>query len=408
MSLQLTINSLGAKGDGVAEMDGIPVFVPFALPGERVDVERHGERLSLLDVIDPSKERQKAPCPHFGVCGGCDLQHAAPDLYARYKRDLVIEAFASRGIEADVGALVPCAPASRQRAVFSGTRNGNRIVFGFFEQQTNVIAEIETCLVAVPEIAARLADFKGLALIVADRKRSMRMAVTATATGFDIALSDTAKLTEGMRQSILAFSLRRDFARVTLDSEVIVETRKPTILVGDIPVAPAPGGFLQAVASAEEAMANIVCDHLWPAKTTMDLFSGLGTFALRLAARSAVHAVETEATALAALDLAKRSAQGLKPITTERRDLYRRPVTAREISKVDGVVFDPPRAGAEMQARELAASSVKRIAAVSCNPATLARDARILIDGGYRLTSVTPIDQFLWSHHVEAIALFER
>ncbi|MBC8128723.1 MAG: class I SAM-dependent RNA methyltransferase [Rhizobiaceae bacterium] len=408
MTLEVTIDSLGAKGDGVAFASGAPLFVPFALPGERVTVDREGARAALVSVLDASNERQDAPCPHFGRCGGCDLQHAAPPLYADFKRNLVTDAFASRGIEAEVGELIPCEPASRRRAVFSGARTGNRITFGFFEQQTNHVAEIDVCLVVVPEIAARLADFKGLALIVADKKRPMRMAVTATATGLDIALSETAKLTEGMRQSILAFSLRRDFARVSLEGEVIVETRKPTIRISDIAVSPSAGGFLQAVASAEAAMAGLVAEHLAPAKATMDLFSGIGTFALRLAAKSSVHAVETEADALAALDLAKRGAQGLKPITMERRDLFRRPVTARELNKVDGLVFDPPRAGAEMQAREIAASTVKRVAAVSCNPATLARDARILLDGGYRLVTVTPIDQFLWSHHVEVVALFER
>ena len=234
------------------------------------------------------------------------------------------------------------------------------------------------------------------------------MSVTATAAGLDIALSDTAVLTDGLRQSVLAFSLRRDFARVALDGEIVVEARRPSIMLGTVSVAPPPGSFIQAVPSAEDAMAALVEGHLAGAKRTADLFCGIGTFAFRLAAGSAVHAVESEADALLALDAARRGAAGLKPITTERRDLFRRPVTAKELAKFEGVVFDPPRAGAEMQARELAASKVARVAAVSCNPATLARDVRLLLDGGFRLRSVTPIDQFLWSHHVEAVALLER
>lgn len=405
----LTIDGLGAKGDGVARgPGGEPLFVPFTLPGERVAVERIGSRLAVERILEAAPDRQVPPCPHFGVCGGCDLQHASEPLYRSFKHDLVADAFARSGVDAAVEPLVPCLPNSRRRAVFSGMREGNRIVFGFFEQQSNRVADINVCFVVVPEIAARLSDLKGLALIVADRKRPMRMSVTATPAGLDIALSDTAKLTENMRQSILAFSLRRDFPRVTLDDEIIVETRKPTISVGGIAVSPPPGAFLQAVASAEEAMAALVTEHLAPCKATADLFCGIGTFALRLAASSAVLAVETDARALEALDQARRGIPGLKQITTERRDLFRRPVTARELAKCSGLVFDPPRAGAEAQVREIVASKVKRVAAVSCNPTTLARDARILVDGGFRLTRVTPIDQFLWSHHVEAVALFER
>ena len=409
MSLHLTIDGLGAKGDGVARgAGGEPLFVPFALPGERIAVERIGARLSIGTILETSPERQIPPCPHFGICGGCDLQHASEPLYRGFKRDLVVDAFARSGIETEIAELVPCLPNTRRRAVFSGMREGNRIVFGFFEQQTNRVADINVCLVVVPEIAARLADLKGLALIVADRKRPMRMSVTATSSGLDIALSDTAKLTESMRQSILAFSMRRDFPRVTLDGEVIVETRKPTLSIGGIAVAPPPGAFIQAVASAEEAMAALVTEHLLPCKATADLFCGIGTFALRLARTSSVLADETPANALAALDQGRRGVPGLKQITAERRDLFRRPVTARELAKVTGLVFDPPRAGAETQVREIVLSKVSRVAAVSCNPATLARDARILIDGGFKLISVTPIDQFLWSHHVEAVALFER
>ena len=169
-----------------------------------------------------------------------------------------------------------------------------------------------------------------------------------------------------------------------------------------------PGAFLQAVASAEAAMAEVALPHFGKAKQVADLFCGIGTFTLRLARRHQVHGVEFDSPALAALDQARRGIPGLKPVTTERRDLFRRPMTTKELNRFDGVLFDPPRAGAEAQCRELAKSTVKRVAAVSCNPASLARDAAILIEGGYKLLSVTPIDQFLWSHHVEAIALFER
>jgi 23S rRNA (uracil1939-C5)-methyltransferase len=409
MSLTLSIEELGAKGDGIATgPGGAPVYVPFTLPGERVTGEVSGARARLLAIETPSRSRVEPPCPHFGICGGCDLQHAETSLYRSFKRDLVIAALKSRGIEAEVSPLVVVPPASRRRAVFSGLRESNRIAFGFFEALSNRIVPIETCLVVVPEIERRLKDLRSLALIVADRRGPMRMVVTASDVGFDIALSDTAKATEALRQSIVAFALRQDFARVTLDGETVVETRRPSIDVARITVPLPPGGFLQASAEAEEAMASLVTRHLAGSKAVADLFSGIGTFALRLARSSAVHAVETDASALASLDAGRRKAQGLKPVTTERRDLFRRPMTAKELSRYEGVVFDPPRAGAEAQCHELALSKVRRVAAVSCNPATLARDLRILIDGGFRLLSVTPIDQFVWSHHVEAVALLER
>ncbi|KQT54712.1 RNA methyltransferase [Aureimonas sp. Leaf454] len=409
MTLTLEIDELGAKGDGVATgPENAPLYVPFTLPGERVEAERSGARAKLLRIELASKDRVEPPCPHFGICGGCDLQHADDALYRDFKRRLVVSALKSRGIETEIAPLVTIPPATRRRAVFSGLREGNRIVFGFFEALTNRIVPIETCLVVVPEIERRLNDLRSLALIVADRKGPMRMVVTASDVGFDIALSETAKATEALRQSIVAFALRQDFARVTLDGETVMETRRPTVDVARITVPLPPGGFLQASAQAEEAMASLVTRHLAGSKAVADLFSGIGTFALRLARSSAVHAVETDALALASLDAARRKAQGLKPLTTERRDLFRRPMTAKDLSRFEGVVFDPPRAGAEAQCHELALSKVRRVAAVSCNPATLARDLRILLDGGFRLVGLTPIDQFVWSHHVEAVALLER
>jgi 23S rRNA (uracil1939-C5)-methyltransferase len=367
-----------------------------------------GARGRLVLVETPSPRRVEPPCPHFGTCGGCDLQHADAALYRAYKRDLVVSALASRGIETEVAPLVPGRRGTRRRAVFSGMKDGNRIDFGFFGALTNTIVPIETCLVVVPEIARRLSDLRALALLVAGRATPMRMVVTASDVGFDISLSDTAKITDTLRQSIVAFALRQDFARVTVGDETIVETRRPTIDVARSTVPLPPGGFLQATAEAEEAMSALVTRHLAGSKSVADLFAGIGTFGLRLARTSAVHAVESEEKALASLDAARRKSQGLKPVTTERRDLYRRPMTAKELSRFQGVVFDPPRAGAEAQVHELALSKVRTVAAVSCNPATLARDLRVLVDGGFRLLGVTPIDQFHWSHHVEAVALLER
>ncbi|GGE14563.1 putative RNA methyltransferase R00878 [Aureimonas endophytica] len=405
----LTIASLGAKGDGVAEAEGSPVFVPFALPGETVRVAPRGQnRADPVEILAASPERQAPPCPHFGTCGGCDLQHASDGLYRRFKRDLVVEAFAMRGLAPEVGELVPCAPRSRRRAVFTAKRGPEGVAFGFHARQSESIVPIEVCHVVVPAIETRLGALRRLANLLVGRKDELRLTVAATETGLDIAAEGAAKIEETRRKEIVAFALKQDFARLSIGGEILVESRRPSLTLGAVTVEPPPGAFLQAVVSAEEAMAERVLAHLAGAKQVADLFAGLGTFALRLARKSAVRAFEAEAPALAALDRARRASPGLRPVAIERRDLFRRPVTERELAAFGGVVFDPPRAGAEAQSRQLAGSKVARIAAVSCNPATLARDCRILVDGGYRLLAVTPIDQFLWSHHVEAVALLER
>ncbi|KAB0680284.1 class I SAM-dependent RNA methyltransferase [Aureimonas leprariae] len=409
MRTEVAIEALGAKGDGVARLGGEPVFVPFALPGERVVVESAGARSAPVEILERSPERQEPPCPHFGACGGCDLQHTGDALYRRFKRGLVVDAFASQGLEAPIAELVPCRPATRRRAVFAGARTGGGgFAFGFHERRSERIVPLHVCHVVVPAIAARLEALGRLASLIAPRRGEVRLTVTATDGGLDLAAADAGKLDERQRRNVLSFALAQDFARLTVNGETIVEARRPRVAVGTVAVEPPPGAFLQAVPSAEDAMAKLVLEHLAKSKQVADLFAGIGTFALRLAERSTVRAYESDAPALAALDKARRAAPKLRPVAFERRDLFRRPVTAKELASFDGAMFDPPRAGAEAQSREFAASKLPRIAAVSCNPATLARDCRILVDGGYRVLSVTPIDQFLWSHHVEAVALLER
>jgi 23S rRNA (uracil1939-C5)-methyltransferase len=199
-----------------------------------------------------------------------------------------------------------------------------------------------------------------------------------------------------------------DLARVCWDGEPVAMRRAPWLPMGKARVVPPPGAFLQATAEGEAALVAAVGQIVGDAARVLDLFAGCGTFALPLAERAQVVAVEGEAAMLAALGLAARGVPGLRPVRTVARDLFRRPLLPVELAAADAVVIDPPRAGAEAQARELAASRVARIAAVSCNPASFARDARILIAGGYRLEWVQPIDQFLWTGHVELVAAFTR
>lgn len=403
----LRIDELGAQGDGIVNTPGNPLYVPFALPGELVTagVEKH--RATLLSVLEPSPQRVAPASPHFGLCGGCAIQHLAAEPYAQWKRDKVVRALRSRGIDAEVEALVRCPPASRRRITLTARAIGGRAVLGFNAAQSHDIVEIEECPVAVPQITAALGDLRALAGLVATGNKPFRITVTATETGLDLAIADLQRLDERRRQRAIEFVLARGFARLSIGGEAIVEREKPVVLFGDVPVVLPPGGFLQATMHAEKAMADLVMNWMQGARYVLDLFAGSGTFALRLARNARVHAVEGDGEALAALGQAAKKASSLKPVTSERRDLFDRPVLARELASFDGLVFDPPRAGAEAQCRQIARARIKRIAAVSCNPGTLGRDLALLVEGGYRVRRIVPIDQFLWSPHVEVVALLE-
>ncbi|WEX07834.1 class I SAM-dependent RNA methyltransferase [Chelativorans sp. AA-79] len=409
MSVRLTIDALGAQGDGVAHTPEGPVYVPFALPGEEVLAHVEKQRGTLLAVEKPSPVRVDPASPHFGVCGGCSVQHMAPAAYAEWKREKVVRALRTRGLPENVESLVLCPPASRRRVTFTARAAGGRALLGFNAAQSHRIVEIESCPVAAPQIVAALPDLRALAALIAMGPKPFHVTVTATRTGLDIATEGAAeRLGERKRRQAVDLVLARGFARLSVGGEVLVERERPVVLFGDVPVAVPAGGFLQAAEQAEQAMAGLVTAHLKGAKHVADLFAGSGTFALRLARESRVHAAEGDAAALAALEEAAKRAIGLKPVSVEKRDLFNRPLSAKDLDRFDGLVFDPPRAGAEAQCRQIARSTVARVAAVSCNPGTLARDLAILVEGGYGVVSITPIDQFLWSPHVEVVALLER
>lgn len=408
MTNRFEIARLGAHGDGIADTQSGPVFIPFALPGETVTAAREKDRAMLLAVLEPSPQRVEPACRHFTECGGCAIQHLEDAAYREWKRGLVVHALKTRGIDAPVAELVSCPPHSRRRAAFTARKTEGGVLLGYNRALSNVVIDIEECPVLLPSIVAAAKTLRLLAGIIGHVPGPFRMLVTATDSGLDVAAYDCGKPSDSTRRLATEFVLRNGLARLSIDGEIIVEPVKPTMVFGTATVTPPPGAFVQAVAQAEEAMVSIVSGHLRKAKKVADLYSGCGTFSLRLATQSEIHAVEGDAPALAALDRGFRFASGLKRVTVERRDLERRPVTFKELNAFDGIVLDPPRAGAEDQCKQIARSDVPLVAAVSCNPATLARDLRILIDGGYALKSVTPIDQFLWSPHVEAVALLEK
>ena len=408
MNARFTITRLGSQGDGVAETETGELFIPFTLPGETVTAAREKDRATLMSVLEASPLRIDPACRHFTECGGCAIQHLEAEAYHRWKRDKVAHALNSKGITCDIDALVPCAPQTRRRVVFTARRSEAGMLLGFVRALSSEIISIEECPISLPEIVAMLDRLRALAELVCATTKSFRMTVTVTGSGLDVAVHEFGKLGENQRRVASNFVIAQGLARLSIDGEIIIEPKKPVVLFGSVAVAVPPGAFLQATEAAEQAMADIVGRHLARAKKIADLFAGCGSFALRLAAKSEVHAVEGDAAALSALDRAFRFASGLKRVTSERRDLFRRPLTFKELNAFDGVVFDPPRAGAEDQSKQIARSDVPLVAAVSCNPVTLARDLRILVDGGYALKSLTPIDQFLWSPHVEAVALLEK
>ena len=406
----LTIDRLGHLGDGVADTPVGPVFVPGALPGETVRGAVVAGRMPGATLGETSAARVAPVCPHFGTCGGCVMQHASGSLMAAWKADLVVAALAARGLEAHVRTVITSPPGARRRVVLAGRRTRKGVLVGFHGRADDTLVPIETCPVADPTIAAALPLCAEIVGLVASRKGEVRLSVTVSAAGLDIDIGGAKPLDGPLRVQLSALAARGDLARLSCAGEPVVTRRPPVHRMGRARVVPPPGGFLQATAEGEAALVAAVKEAVGGARRVVDLFAGSGTFALPLAEQASVHGVEGDGAALAALAAGWRAAapEGLKPVTTERRDLFHNPLRAEALKPYDAAVIDPPRAGAEAQTVQLATAPLGRIAAVSCNPATFARDARVLVNAGWRLVWVQPIDQFLWSPHVELAALFER
>ncbi|HVY19900.1 MAG TPA: TRAM domain-containing protein [Bauldia sp.] len=409
MAETVTIAALGHGGDGIADTAAGRVFVPYTLPGETVEIEAgEGERAALLRVVTPSADRVAAVCPNFGKCGICALEHMARPAYLAWKREQVVAAFAQRGVEADVAAMVPIAAGSRRRAIFSAVRTPKGVVLGFHARTSKTIVDIDACSVLVPGIVAKLPLLKKIVTVALSRWKPARVTVFLADNGLDIAIADAGKPDQTMLGKLGDFGRDPDIARLTVDGVEVFRNRAPEFAAGPATLFPVPGGFTQAAKAAEEALAEIVVNDVGSASPVADLFAGIGTFTFRLAAHAPVTAVEGDAALVAAIDFAAKRAKGVRKVASVRRDLFANPLAPAELDKFGAVVFDPPAAGAKAQAEMLAKSKVATVVAVSCNPATLARDARILIDGGYRLNRVVPVDQFLFSAEIEAVATFTR
>jgi len=407
--LEVEIARLGSGGDGVAEGSGGPIYVPFTLPGERVVItlDKGGDRGSLLDVLAPSPDRIAPVCPYFGACGGCALQHMERSAYLAWKREQVATALKARGLAPEIEEVRPVPLGSRRRAVLALGRGKDGAVLGYRRARSHDLIDVAACPVLVSRIANSLTKLKQALVPLLGGKREARVTVTETESGLDILL-------EGARPSpasLGAFARRAaalGVARLSAGEESIALGGTPEVDLSGAKVKLPPGAFHQASREAEGEMVVLVREGVEGAKRIADLFAGLGTFTFALARTSAVDAYEADEAALAALAEAARRTPKLKPVRTFGRDLFRSPLSAKELDPHDAVVFDPPRAGAAAQAEALAKSRVPALVAVSCNPGTLARDLRILVDGGYRITRVVPVDQFLFSPHIEVVAHLER
>ncbi len=405
----LDIVRLGAQGDGIADTASGAVFVPYALPGEYVRADVSDGRGRLLEVLTPSAQRIQPVCQHFSHCGGCALQQMERNAYLAWKRQLVVDAFAARGIDAPVAPVAGEGLGARRRATFAARRTGRGAIVGFHEARGNEIVDLQVCPVTAPEIVQALPGLRTLIEPLLTRRGEARLVVTLATNGIDLAIEGVrSDLPADVRERLAREASALKLARVSIGADTLYQVAEPVIRLGTAAVVPPPGAFLQAAIGAEAEMVRLVTSAMPKAKRIADLFCGLGTFTFPLAASTQVLAVDGDRQAIAALEAAVKRNPGLKPIRSKVRYLFREPLSVKELEPFNAVVFDPPRAGAAAQAAMLAKSKVAVIAGVSCNPATLARDARTLIDGGYRLDAITPIDQFLFSAHIEVVAIFRR
>jgi len=409
---RLIITDIGHRGDGVAPTPDGPVFVPYTLPGETVDadaVQGHPDRRHLLRVVEASPDRVAPFCPHFGVCGGCAIQHWAEPRYRAWKRDLVVSALSQAGIDAQVGDLIDAHGEGRRRAVLHARQGTKEIVeVGFSALRAHTLVPIDRCPVLAPGMAGAIDAAWAIADVLGPLKKPLDIHVTATLNGLDIDVRGSGPLDQARASALARVAASGRIARITRHGEMIAQIAPPLVQMGKAKVTLPPGPFLQATALGEQTLAELVLDHVRNAKSALDLFCGLGPFSLRLAERIRVTAIDSDQAAIDALLRAAQATPGLKQVTALRRDLFRLPLPAMDLAPFEAVVFDPPRQGAEAQAREIAKSKVKTVVAVSCNASTFARDAAILMAGGYKLSRVTPVDQFKYTAHVEIVAQFVR
>ena len=413
MSEQLTIARVGHQGDGIAETPTGAVFVPGALPGEVVRAVVRDGRAEDIEIIEASADRAPIQSETYAECGVAPLQHWASAPYLAWKRDLVVETLAREGIETEVEATVATPPGVRRRIALHARRDEDgRVRLGFKARRSWRVVELTECPLSDPRINAALPALAAVAAPFLGGARSApTLHVTVTDSGLDVDITGverSGRSADVAQQGVRA-ARTADIARLSMDGETLVMMRQPTVRFGRATVPLPPASFMQASPVAEAAMVERAVAAVRGAKRIADLFCGAGTFTFPLAEVAPVLAADSSAGAIAGLKAGAGTAQGLKGIDAQARDLFRRPLSPHDLKGIEAIVFDPPRAGALEQTQQFAGTkSVSVVVGVSCNPTTFARDARVLIDAGFVLERVTPIDQFLWSTHVELVGVFRR
>jgi 23S rRNA (uracil1939-C5)-methyltransferase len=410
---RLVIDHVGHRGDGVALAGGQAIYVPYTLGGETVEVApvpgHHPDRRRLLAVEHASEARIAPFCPHFTVCGGCAIQHWEVERYRAWKREIVVETLALSKIECEVAPLIDAHGLGRRRITLHariGTHDVLKV--GFAAANSHDIIPVDRCPILAPGLGGALDSAWALAEPLISIGKPLDIQITAADNGLDVDVRGSGPLQAKMIATLSRLAEQHRLTRLTRHGELVLMRTPPVVAIGTARVTLPPGSFLQATAAGEEALAELVSGHCQRAKHVADLFCGVGPLALRLATKSRISAFDSDTGAVTALQKAAMAASGLKPVKTEARDLFRRPLMPQELRDFDAVVFDPPRQGAQAQAQQLAASKVPVVVAVSCNVATFARDARILVEGGYKIEGVTPVDQFRHTAHVELVAKFVR
>lgn len=410
------IVEIGARGEGVCLVRGERIYVPYTAPNDVVEIEYAGDRGRVVELISESHQRAAAPCRYFGQCGGCVLQHLNFEPYKHWKWALVVTALAREGFDGGlVEPVIACPPASRRRVVFAVRRTKAGVTFGFNTRTSNEIVAIRTCTVLAPALADALVHLRALAAAAPIAWRAFDVSATLCANGVDVRFAgssssdisiDDLDAVDFERLSNVANTA--GILRLSINSDIVVVREDPRICFGSVCFSPPPGVFLQPSREGEKALIDLVVENFDGAVRLADLFSGCGTFSLPLSMGAQVDAYDDDKAAVEALTATARDPVIGNRLKAHRRNLLDNPLTEQELSSYDGVIFDPPRAGARRQAVEIANCAAPLVIGVSCNPSTFTRDAAILRDGGYQLTRVVPVDQFVFSPHIEVVGVFKR